>query len=97
MQVVLANPKRLIFNSDVDSSADSATGGTTLPGSISGRTPSNQGPFGTCGYAPSARSRRIHSPKRWWTVNQYDAPVLALAQESNDFNVHKSDFTQVHE
>ena len=32
-----------------------------------------------------------------WTVNQYNPPVLALAQESNDFNVHKSDFTQVHE
>jgi hypothetical protein len=30
-------------------------------------------------------------------VNQYNAPVLALTQESNDFNVHKSDFTQVHE
>jgi hypothetical protein len=30
-------------------------------------------------------------------VNQYDAPVLALTQESNNLNVHKSDFTQVHE
>jgi hypothetical protein len=32
-----------------------------------------------------------------WTVNQYNAPALALTQESNNFNVHKSDFTQVHE
>ena len=32
-----------------------------------------------------------------WAVNQYDAPVLALAQESNDLNVHKSDLTQVYE
>jgi hypothetical protein len=31
------------------------------------------------------------------TVNQYNAPALALTQESNNFNVHKSDFTQVHE
>jgi hypothetical protein len=28
---------------------------------------------------------------------QYNAPVLALAQGSNDFNSHKSDFTQIHE
>jgi hypothetical protein len=32
-----------------------------------------------------------------WTVDQYNAPVLALTQESNNFNVHKSDFTQVPE
>jgi hypothetical protein len=30
-------------------------------------------------------------------VNQYDAPVLALTQESNNLNVHKSDLIQVHE
>ena len=28
-----------------------------------------------------------------WAVNQYDAPVLALTQESNNLNVHKSDFS----
>jgi hypothetical protein len=27
----------------------------------------------------------------------HNAPALALTQESNNFNVHKSDFTQVHE
>jgi hypothetical protein len=32
-----------------------------------------------------------------WAVNQYDAPVLALTQESNNLNVHKSDLIQVHE
>jgi hypothetical protein len=32
-----------------------------------------------------------------WAVNQCDTPVLALTQESNNFNVHKSDFTQVYE
>ena len=32
-----------------------------------------------------------------WAVNQYDAPVLGLSQESNNLNVHKSDFTWVHE
>ena len=46
-------------------------------------------PFGSLAKNPLANIR--------WTVNQYNAPVLALAQESNDFNVHKSDFTQVHE
>jgi hypothetical protein len=61
LQPVPANPKAPDFNSDVDSNADSTTGGTTLPGSISGSTRSNQKPFGTCGYAPAARSRRIHS------------------------------------
>jgi hypothetical protein len=30
-------------------------------------------------------------------VNQYDAPVLALTQESNNLNVHKSDLIQVQE
>jgi hypothetical protein len=30
-------------------------------------------------------------------MKQYDAPVLALTQESNDLNVHKSDLIQVHE
>jgi hypothetical protein len=32
-----------------------------------------------------------------WAVNQYDAPVLALTQESNNLNVHKSELFQVHE
>src|SRR5580692_169095 len=32
-----------------------------------------------------------------WAGNQYDAPVLALTQESNNLNVHKSDLIQVHE
>ena len=32
-----------------------------------------------------------------WAVNQYDAPVLALTQESNSLNVHKSDLVQGHE
>jgi hypothetical protein len=32
-----------------------------------------------------------------WAVNQYDAPVFALTQESNNLNVHKSDLIQVHE
>jgi hypothetical protein len=30
-------------------------------------------------------------------VNQYDALVLAVTQESHNLNVHKSDFTQVQE
>jgi hypothetical protein len=30
-------------------------------------------------------------------VNQYDAPVIAFTQESNNLNVHKSDLIQVHE
>jgi len=32
-----------------------------------------------------------------WAVNQYDARVLALTQESNNLNVHNSDLIQVHE
>jgi hypothetical protein len=32
-----------------------------------------------------------------WAGNQYDAPILALTQDSNNLNVHKSDLIQVHE
>ena len=30
-----------------------------------------------------------------WAVNQYDAPVLAITQESYNLDVHESDLTQV--
>jgi hypothetical protein len=38
----------------------------------------------------STREHRVDS-------EPYNAPALALTQESNNFNVHKSDSTQLHE
>jgi hypothetical protein len=49
-------------------------------------------PLSLCPFGPLANNPLAHKER---AVHKYNAPILAVTQESNNLNVHKNDFIQV--